>query len=144
MRLGRKERTETKSLKHGGAANPRKIASERRRYTLLALAMVAVAVLPRHGDAANVTWLPLSGNWNIGSNWSGNAVPTSIDDSYIDNNRTASAPAGVSGTGQNVYIGNSGTGTLNISGGIVTASSATLGANLGSIGSATVSSGTWS
>jgi autotransporter-associated beta strand protein/T5SS/PEP-CTERM-associated repeat protein len=46
------------------------------------------------------------------------------------------------GTG-NLAVGSSGTGTLNVNGGRVTNLAGTLGANAGSVGTATVSSGTW-
>ena len=45
--------------------------------------------------------------------------------------------------GGNLVVGNSGTGTMNIVGGSVTNYVGTLGASVGSVGAATVSSGTW-
>ena len=41
-----------------------------------------------------------------------------------------------------LYVGDSGTGVLNVTGGTVSSSRGFLGSNLGSIGTATVSSGT--
>ena len=46
-------------------------------------------------------------------------------------------------SGRNLYVGHSGTGVLNVSGGFVTNANAYIGFNAGSIGTATVSSGTW-
>lgn len=59
---------------------------------------------------------------------------------------TTSAAAGLlqirSGTGQ-LFIGTTGTGSLNVAGGNVTNGFGHIGASAGSVGSATVSSGTW-
>ena len=61
----------------------------------------------------------------------------------MNHNFTVSAPTGISGSASYLYIGNSGTGTLNISGGIVSNNYGYLGANAGSKGTVIVTSGTW-
>ena len=59
---------------------------------------------------------------------------------------TTSASAGVlrirSGTGA-LWVGGTGTGTLNVDGGYVSNTAGTLGSSAGGVGTATVSSGTW-
>ena len=59
---------------------------------------------------------------------------------------TTSASLGVlqiNSTSGNLWVGGSGTGTLNVTGGRVSNANGKLGVNPGSIGTATVSSGTW-
>jgi len=69
------------------------------------------------------------GNWNVASNWSGNALPTSADDVTISG-KTVNVVSGDNVAAGSVIIENSGTatvGTLNIlSGGTLTISSTTV------------------
>jgi len=107
----------------------------------LLLTLVALLVIPRCAEAQ--TTLTASGNWNNSANWS-NGLPTAILNATVDNNLTVSAPVGVSGTDLNLFVGNSGTGTLNITGGTVTTNQYIyLGNNAGSNGTLNVSSGTF-
>ena len=82
-----------------------------------------------------------TGTLNLTGTMSGTSTPTAV---VLD--MTTSAAAGLlqirSGTGH-LRIGNSGTGTLNVTGGSVTNFSGYLGYEAGSVGTATVSSGTW-
>jgi len=75
-----------------------------------------------------------------------NLTGTSVSATVVNLNLTTNAAVGLlqirSGTG-NLTIGSSGTGTLNVTGGRVTNSSGYLGLGAGSVGTATVSSGTW-
>jgi fibronectin-binding autotransporter adhesin len=97
-------------------------SSYRRRFSaapyplMFALATAAIVAMScpliRAAD-----FLPASGNWNVPGNWSGGAVPTGSQYAYIYAGRTALAPVGVSGTAYYLYLGYSGWGYLNISGG---------------------------
>ena len=98
-------------------------------------------MLPQYANAETKTWLPSSGNWNVDSNWSGGTVPSSSYDAVVDSGRTILVP--VSGAARFLYVGNSGTGTLNVNGGTVTTTVGYLGYNARSNGTANVTSGTW-
>ncbi|MDD5348691.1 MAG: PEP-CTERM sorting domain-containing protein [Chthoniobacteraceae bacterium] len=95
-------------------------------------------------SATSKSWLPSSGTWNDNSHWSGNAAPASTTDATIDNGGSVLVPTAVSGAARDLYLGNSNSGTLIISGGSIANSNSYLGYGQGSSGSATVSSGTWS
>ena len=87
--------------------------------------------------------LVVSGTWNTLSNWSGNTLPTSSDNVYIDGSLSILLPVGVSGTGQDIWIGNTGNGTLNVNGGTLSNVTGEIGYNAGSNGTVTVISGAW-
>ena len=120
-----------------------------RSYRLLAWSalglLASLVMLPRnaHATVTTLTWLPPSGNWNVSGNWSGATLPTPTNDAVVDSSRTVLLPIGVSGTANGLFVGNSGTGTLNFSGGLLTTLNGFLGFNAGSNGTATVTTGTW-
>ena len=99
------------------------------------LGVLLALFLPRFVRAD--TALQTSGNWNVSGNWT-NGLPDLNTAAYIDGNLAVNAPTGVSGTAGSLYIGNSGTGTLNINGGIVRNSAGLLGSNAGSNGTVTM------
>jgi len=110
-----------------------------------AIALIALALLlllPGQAEAQTTT-LITSGTWSDANNWS-NGVPTDSAYAYVDNKLIVSVPVGISGTALELYVGNSGTGTLSINGGTVTDVWGYLGVDKGSNGTATISgSGTW-
>ena len=70
------------------------------------------------------------------------ALPNAIVTDHTLNVQTGTLAILASGTG-NLIVGNSGTGTLNVSGGRVTNTTGYLGRNDDSVGTATITSGTW-
>jgi len=142
--------------------------TRRRTTTLFVALLLAWGVGTPSAFSATPTWLPASGNWGTGSNWSGGSIPSSQDTAVIDNNRTALVSVGTSGTVgglqvgdstgtgsltvqgglvQNgidgLFIGYSGTGTLTVQGGSVSSGKSYIGYFANSSGTATVTSGTW-
>jgi hypothetical protein len=106
----------------------------------LALTRLALALLPvlhaGHAQTATVTWLgPDLGDWNTRANWTGNALPTAVDDvqlgSFNTQIRSDAAAASVTGTGVLNLLdslpltGNSSQGALLIPGGKFNSSAST-------------------
>ncbi len=98
------------------------------------------------GSAWADTNLVSSGSWNDSGIWD-NGLPTSTVDASIDGNFIVTAGTDVSANAANLYIGNSGTGTLNVNGGLVDNSSLCnqtyIGNTAGAIGTVSVTSGTF-
>ncbi len=106
-----------------------------------ALGMQVTAVPePAAGD---VTWNVPSGNWNVGSNWSGGLTPFASGTAIIDGGRTALLGSGGVGTASRAIVANTSTGTMSLSGGQLTATSSIVGMSQGSNGTVTISSGSW-
>lgn len=91
---------------------------------------------------ADSTWNVSSGNWDVDGNWIGGA-PTSADTANIDNSGTALVPGSVSGVYDTLNIGVTGTGSLALTGGLLTGGVTFIGSDSGAVGSALVTSGTW-
>ena len=135
-----------------------------RMASVAALAIVA-AELTSQGRGASLTWQVSSGTWSTAGNWSPSSVPGPGDSATIVNGGTATIAAGVaancntlvlggtaSGTVQLLsggsltngfveYVGYTGSGLLNQSGGNNALGSLYLGVNTGVSGSYTLSSG---
>ena len=94
--------------------------------------------------AATIDWNAASGDWSVGGNWSGSAVPLSGDTARINNGGLASVSSNVSAL--NVNLGSTGglDNRLKIDSGftLTTASTSNLGQSAGQFGTATVN-GTW-
>ncbi len=106
-------------------------------------AFFGFAVLFDAHQLSAAAWTAGTGNWTTGSNWSG-GTPNSGTDADISNGGTALLPEGASGASLNTYLGFSGNGSLNISGGNLTvANNVTLGFLAATAGNATLSSGNW-
>lgn len=95
--------------------------------------------------AANRTWDGTVGNWNDPTNWASDVIPNSGDIADMNNSGTATLPTTVSGAYQTLRFGATpgGSGAVAITGGILSGATSYLGYNDGSVGSATVTSGTW-
>ena len=79
-------------------------------------------------------------------NVSGSAAVTTNDASIgdqVSRSGTANVSGGTWSSNGTLFVGNSGTGRLNISGGLVTSGTAVIGSQSGALGVATVSGGTW-
>lgn len=97
--------------------------------------------------AVDRTWDGTTGAWSTPTNWGGDVLPTSSDLAMINNSGTAQLPVGVSGFYNKLRMGNNfygGSGALEITGGLLSGSESILGAPTGGMGTATVTSGTWS
>ena len=91
-------------------------------------------------QAASIFWKVPTGNWDVGTNWFGNVVPTTNDQAYVTNG-TALVPAGVSAAAITAHVGYGGAnGALTISGGTLSGS-VILGESAGLSGTANISSG---
>ncbi|MDD5350461.1 MAG: PEP-CTERM sorting domain-containing protein [Chthoniobacteraceae bacterium] len=108
---------------------------------LALLALALLSFLPSHAQAQGTT-LKTSGTWNNANNWT-NGVPGYTTTAFVDGNLTVSAAPGVTGTAFCLFVGESGTGSLNINGGSLLIDHSILGDQAGSLGAATVTSGTW-
>ncbi|CAN5589595.1 hypothetical protein BH09VER1_BH09VER1_40860 [soil metagenome] len=110
----------------------------------LTLALIFTLLLP-NVQAQDRTWTAANGTWNVPGNWSGNAVPTSSGDAYINNSGTARLGVGVSGTASTVFVGatNGGGNYLSVESGTLVDVGAILGNSAGSNGTVGVSSGLW-
>ena len=117
--------------------------SQSRNFVALAFCL-AVSFAPL--AQAESTWNASSGNWDNAGNWVDDLLPTSGDTVIITNNGTALLPSGVTGEYNtlNIGTGSGESGAVEISGGLLSGQSTTLGQAEGSQGSATISSGTWS
>jgi len=100
-------------------------------------------LLLQDASAVTRTWLVSSGSWNDPANWSGSAVPTSNIDAVVDNDGTISILTGVSGKAENFYLGVTTNCAMGISGGSLGTDASYLGSGTGSVGMATISSGSW-
>lgn len=107
--------------------------------SLLLAGALALAISPARADS---TWNVSSGNWDVDGNWIGGA-PTSSDAAMIDNSGTAQLPGGVSGVYGTLNIGAAGVGALEISGGLLTGGTTSIGFGSGATGAALVTGGTW-
>ena len=92
--------------------------------------------------ADSLTWNNLtSGAWNDGANWApALAAPTANDVAVLDNSGTAQLASGVVGTYGSLTMGN---GEVDLSGGMLSGTTARLAATAGSNAVASVTSGTW-
>jgi hypothetical protein len=105
-------------------------------------ALLALIFFP-HGAAAQVVWSGgNTGVWNVPGNWVGGAAPGSGTNAVVDSG-TANFTANVTGTAQDLTVGNSGTGALWMdgSGADLVVSQLSIGKNGGSKGFVTVSDG---
>jgi T5SS/PEP-CTERM-associated repeat protein len=111
------------------------------RFSLLVLLFASGL----EAKAESRTWLSGTGDWATGANWTGDAPPNGSDTAIITNGGTAQLPGGVSGAYSELHLGTASgqAGTINIGGGYLAGTSSRLGVN-GGIGTATVTSGTWS
>ena len=113
---------------------------------MAAVLFTAIAGVTHQADAASVAWTGTgtAGTWTTDTNWSSGALPTSSDSVFLNNGASANLPSG-SGAAGTLYIGDSGTGLLNVDGGNLTCSNgvSTIGNGDGSIGTANIGSGTW-
>lgn len=107
----------------------------------VAAILLAVLVSPLHAET--YTWEAETGDWDVDTNWSGSAVPTSADTAIINNSGAAQLPEGVSGSYNELRLGTTfgSSGSVEIAGGILSGTSAFLGFSSGGNGSAFVSSG---
>jgi len=91
---------------------------------------LASGVLPTALPAATNTvslWTAAAGDWNLGSNWSTDpTVPTTGYDAYINNGGTATLAGGMTANPSTLVIGGLGGGTLNYTGGTLSAPSITI------------------
>lgn len=112
------------------------------RLTLL-LGSTALAALSSTMANAQTVWNGLSSmDWNTAANWSTNAVPTAVDDVFIDSitNHTTFIGTGIAASTDSLVIGDSSAGVLTIGGGGTLTSGGTVavGLNAGSVGLALV------
>jgi autotransporter family porin len=103
---------------------------------LLATGLSAIA-LPAW--SVDTSWTDASGDWFTTDNWNTNAVPTSSDNTFIDNGGAAQVSSGTA-QARDLSVGFSGNGTLDITnGGAVSNTFGFIGRNSGSsISSVTV------
>lgn len=65
------------------------------RAKALLVALASLGIIAATASAQTVSWLPAgSGDWNVGTNWSGGSVPTAADDARINQGEAV-----LSGTG---------------------------------------------
>ncbi len=107
--------------------------------SLLLAGLLALAFTSARADS---NWNASSGNWDVDGNWIGGA-PTSSDTANIDNSGTALVPGSVSGVYDTLNIGVTGTGSLAVTGGLLTGGVTFIGSDSGAVGSALVTGGTW-
>ncbi|ABS65205.1 outer membrane autotransporter barrel domain [Parvibaculum lavamentivorans DS-1] len=139
-------------------------AAARRRHIAALMLGTALAALPHSGASADSFWSGGAGDWFDPGNWAG-GVPGAGDVAIVNNGGTAEIgaagalssigsageTAGNSGTvevdgagstwaiGNTLYIGNSGTGTLNVTnGGAVSNNNAAIGTTATGSGTATI------
>jgi len=103
------------------------------------LVLLAVLILPGHASAQS--WNVSSGNWDVADNWSPSGIPTSHDVVSIDNSGTAIVPVGVAGVAEDLFVGNYGAGSLNVSGSVYAYSWIVIGNHPGSSGTVTINTG---
>lgn len=92
--------------------------------------------------AANITWTNTgAGSWVVPSNWSGSAVPTGADPTYISNGGTATIDSGATAQTENLFVARSGTGSLLVQGQLTT-DALMIGYSSSDVGVVTVAGGT--
>jgi outer membrane autotransporter protein len=86
-----------------------------KRWIGALLCSTALVALPSTAQAIDWTTNG-SGDWSTGTNWSGSAVPTSTDDVVIGTSTAANVTVGlaVPGVADNLTIGDTGAGALNV------------------------------
>ena len=109
------------------------------------LALVVLgSLVAATGLAQNRQWIPAGTNdWNVATNWSGGAVPTSANPVFINNGQTAFLAT--NGAGQAIYVGQgAGNGNLEVRSNAVLSASPfiSLGRDSSRGGTLTVSGGT--
>ncbi|MDL2286857.1 hypothetical protein LJC24_05450, partial [Desulfococcaceae bacterium OttesenSCG-928-F15] len=134
------------------SASPGKAQSRKRSGFFMAAVSLFFAVMLLSGaqsaSATNYYWIEETGNWETVGNWNINSqvgtpatiLPTVSDDVSIDNDGTVTIGTGVGGFAHFLYIGNSSTGTLELTAGgkVTSAKSITIGSANGSSGTITV------
>ncbi len=89
-----------------------------RSYAACPVALAALAVAITHASMAQAgaySWQVASGDWSVASNWGGTMPSGTNDDAYVANGGTASVSLG--GISNNLYLGSTGTGTIQMSAG---------------------------
>lgn len=93
----------------------------RRRWQTALLGSTAlVGIAVASPAVADQTWIgTTSGDWFTGTNWSGNAAPTGIDNVTIDTTtpNAATINSGTTGNAQDITVGNNATGSLSLTNG---------------------------
>lgn len=117
----------------------------RRRWQTALLGSTAlVGIAVASPAVADQTWIgTTSGDWFTGTNWSGNAAPTGIDNVTIDTTtpNAATINSGTTGNAQDITVGNNATGSLSLTNGsgLYLGGFTYLGRNTGSSGTLTFS-----
>ena len=102
-----------KAAARGNAARMR--SARCNRWLGALLCSTALVALP--SGAWAVDWTGATNNdWNTGTNWTGNAVPTSTDDAVIGTSTAPTVSVSISGPAEadNLTLGNGGSGTLTV------------------------------
>ena len=100
----------------------------------LALGLLVSLTCPIAASAADLYWSGPTGHWDVPANWSG-TVPTSDDNAIVDTSGTAIVGGSVVASANvAIFAADSGTGTVLINGGQLTASRLDLGRYAGSAG----------
>jgi autotransporter-associated beta strand protein len=114
-----------------------------RRKSAFPLAGSALLLCSFAARADDITWLPATGAWEVGTNWSSGTAPSAADKAFVNSGTVAIGSAG--GSASSLILGNvTGTNpTLTLASGLFTTSTGTIATATGSRVSATVNSGTW-
>lgn len=93
-----------------------------RRCLFSSAAIFTLSILPQNAHAGARTWLPTNGDWFTDNNWSGSAIPTNLDDAFINTGTATADIDNSAGLAKNLTVGN---GTLAIKQGKISVDSAT-------------------
>lgn len=111
----------------------------------LATGLAALLAQPLAAQAQDRSWQVADGAWNIPGNWTGGVVPTIPNGAWINNSGTARVGAGITASADALHVGstNGGGNTFSLEGGSFVSNVALAGESAGSLGTVSVSSGTW-